>query len=101
VARGVLPEDGEAQVGTVSLPAGRRHFSAEDGQLAATKANGQMSWTLWVRTRTYLPVALTTRDRRNPPWRTTLRWLRPSRANLAAFRITIPPHHHRVHVPVG
>jgi hypothetical protein len=67
----------------------------------ANKLNGQTSWTLWVSTRTYLPVALNTRYQRRPAWRTTFRWLPPSRANLAAFELTIPPHAHRVPVPVG
>lgn len=67
----------------------------------ADNLNGHTSWTLWVSTRTYLPVALNVSYQRRPTWRTTFRWLPPSRANLAEFQITIPRHARRVPVPVG
>ena len=67
----------------------------------ANKLNGHTSWALWVSTRTYLPVALNVSYQRRPAWRTTFRWLPPSRPNLAAFEITIPRHSRRVPVPVG
>jgi hypothetical protein len=35
MATGVLPEDGPVQVGPVTLPAGRRQYSEDDGQLVA------------------------------------------------------------------
>ena len=78
---------------------GSEHVIKLSGQ--ANKLNGQTSWTLWVSTRTYLPVALNVSYQGRQPWRTTFRWLPPSRANLAEFEITIPPHSRRVPVPVG
>jgi hypothetical protein len=78
-----------------------------DGQHAielrqpATAADAHVAWTLWVSRRTYLPLRLVVVYGRLGPDRTTFRWLPPTRANLAPFSLTIPPHFRQVRVPVG
>lgn len=67
----------------------------------ATVADSHQSWNLWVNPITYLPVRLVTRYPNGYFEDTKIRWLRPTPANLAPFKLIIPQHFRRVAEPVG
>jgi hypothetical protein len=67
----------------------------------ATTANGSTSWSLWVSPVTHLPSRLTITYRHRQPWTTSFRWLAPTPANLAPFRLAIPPGFRQVAIPAG
>ena len=73
-----------------------------DGVNALKLVSVQRSRTtiIWVDPATYLPVRLTTQTTRptiSEPFRYDFRWLPPTRANLALFKVRIPPGFTQLH----
>jgi hypothetical protein len=59
------------------------------------------TWHLWVNPVTYLPIQYNFTGRGVTPEPVTFHWLRPTRANLAPFYLTVPRGYRQVHSPVG
>jgi hypothetical protein len=59
------------------------------------------TWHLWVNPASYLPLHYDETGPGVPLIITTFHWQRPSRANLAPFRLTVPRGYRRVPSPVG
>lgn len=64
--------------------------------------NGPRAVTLWVDATTFLPVRVTVAGWKIPDRKTTdFSWLKPTAANLAMLRVTVPAGMHEVQLPAG
>jgi len=92
--------DGQHTIELSQPPASVRHPNS-----GPTLAKHGYAWAIWVNPATYLPVRLALWSPMQQANRMTqdtdFQWLRPTKATLAPFHLTVPPGYKRVSPPVG